>query len=204
MNVNWHKGDSCQKDRRMLRDDVPKKLLFFRILSKLHQLAQGFQKWHNPNHNKNLYEGLQITEYSKTMHMIFPIVQNWTTVCSTAGSCMWRLWGVVQLNSTNWKTSRGLIPVIVQAQRLKALPFSDIWDSTFYLCVPIYAHEEKLVHDIEVAFEALLNLSNWKTSQGLVKVFMQQAIPDICQFWGATTQFRPVKGHQKMRKFVTE
>ena len=55
-------------------------------------------------------------------------------------------WGVVQLlNPTNWKTSRGLIPVIVQAQRLKALPFSDIWDSTFYLCVPIYAHEEKLV-----------------------------------------------------------
>ena len=116
------------------------------------------------------------------------------------------VWGVVQLlNPTNWKTSRGLIPVIVQAQRLKALPFSDIWDSTFYLCVPIYAHEEKLVHDIEVAFEALLNLSNWKTSQGLVKVLnMQRAIPDIWQFWGATTQFRPVKGHQKMRKFVTE
>ena len=114
-------------------------------------------------------------------------------------------WGVVQLlNPTNWKTSRGLIPVIVQAQRLKALPFSDIWDSTFYLCVPIYAHEEKLVHDIEVAFEALLNLSNWKTSQGLVKVLMQRAIPDIWQFWGATTQFRPVKGHQKVRKFVTE
>ena len=67
-----------------------KKLLFFRILSKFHQLAQGFQKWHNPNHNKNLYEGLQITEYSKTMHMIFPIVQNWTTVRSTAGSCMRR------------------------------------------------------------------------------------------------------------------
>ena len=116
------------------------------------------------------------------------------------------VWGVVQLlNPTNWKTSRGLIPVIVQAQRLKALPFSDIWDSTFYLCVPIYAHEEKLVHDIEVAFEALLNLSNWKTSQGLVKVLnMQRAIPDIWQFWGATTQFRPVKGHQKVRKFVTE
>ena len=114
-------------------------------------------------------------------------------------------WGVVQLlNPTNWKTSRGLIPVIVQAQRLKALPFSDIWDSTFYLCVPIYAHEEKLVHDIEVAFEALSNLSNWKTSQGLVKVLMKRAIPDICQFWGATTQFRPVKGHQKVRKFVTE
>ena len=122
---------------------------------------------------------------------------------STAGSCMQRLWDVVQLlNPTNWKTSRGLIPVIVQAQRLKALPFSDIWDSTFYLCVPIYAHEEKLVHDIEVAFEALLNLSNWKTSQGLVKVLMQRAIPDIWQFWGATTQFRPVKGHQKVRKFV--
>ena len=114
-------------------------------------------------------------------------------------------WGVVQLlNPTNWKTSRGLIPVIVQAQRLKALPFSDIWDSTFYLCVPIYAHEEKLVHDIEVAFEALLNLSNWKTSQGLVKVLMKRAIPDICQFWGATTLLRPAKGPQKVRKFVTK
>ena len=91
-------------------------------------VTQEFQKWYNPNHNKKLHEVLsQITEDSKTRHMRFPIVQNWTTVRSTAGSCMRRLWDVVQLlNPTNWKTSRGLIPVIVQAQRLKALPFSDI------------------------------------------------------------------------------
>ena len=94
----------CEPNPQLI-PPCPDKLLLNLALDCFQQtiVTQGFQKWYNPNHNKNLHEVLsQITEYSKTRHMRFPIVQNWTTVRSTAGSCMRRLWDVVQLlNPTN-------------------------------------------------------------------------------------------------------